>query len=156
MVLCLNHECRGSASTDRASRCSKWQACSRCELAEQNVTIVWWKLQRQFAHSICWHGSLPSSHGPEHMHVADRALLHLQTLSSQAAASVRLAGLSPHAWSAGSSVKNVGCMLSQAELLHTIAVSNAERTQRARHGTHPRDHTETAVDEARRVRPRRE
>lgn len=48
------------------------------------------------------------------------------------------------------------CPQLQAELLHTIAVSNAERTQRARHGTHPRDHTETAVDEARRVRPRRE
>ena len=44
----------------------------------------------------------------------------------------------------------------QNELLQTIAVSANERSHRARHGSHPRDHTEAAIDEARRVRPRRE
>ena len=50
----------------------------------------------------------------------------------------------------------------QAELLHTIAVANNDRSQhrsereRGRHGAHvhPRDHN--PEDEARRVRPRRE
>lgn len=54
------------------------------------------------------------------------------------------------------------CPQLQAELLHTIAVANNDRTQhrsdreRGRHGphVHPRDHN--PEDEARRVRPRRE
>lgn len=59
-------------------------------------------------------------------------------------------------------VAKSACVSVQAELLHTIAVANNDRTQhrsdreRGRHGphVHPRDHN--PEDEARRVRPRRE
>ncbi len=66
------------------------------------------------------------------------------------------------AWVLVSGLLSLRCVNVQAELLHTIAVANNDRTQhrsdreRGRHGphVHPRDHN--PEDEARRVRPRRE
>ncbi len=66
------------------------------------------------------------------------------------------------AWVSASGLLSLHCVNVQAELLHTIAVANNDRTQhrsdreRGRHGphVHPRDHN--PEDEARRVRPRRE